>query len=225
MFGKKKKTVSDFSALSESGKIADKKSVFDSDFIGKEGHLNPRTVKEAAVITFLACILGVVVYYNVFYTKNEAAKDAKEKGLPDIKVLENISFKSAWEPAEFRPAEFRSDKCKNPMLDLNKILAFRQKHSLMPQEEPKREETEKAEKKESKVVKKKVFVKGVLMNPEGKSMALINRKMINEDGTFEGYRLAKVTRKSVVLEDTNGHPIKIEVGRSREILTTQDSRN
>ena len=220
MFGKKKKAVSDFSALSEGGKIADKKSVFDSDFIGKEGHINPRTVKEAAVITFLACILGVVVYYNVFYTKKEAAKDAEQQGLPDIKVLEDISFKSEWEQVEFR-----SDRCENPMLDLNKILAFRQKHSLIPEEEQEPEEIEKTEEQKQKIVKKKVFVKGVLMNPEGKSMALINRKMINENGTFEGYRLAKVTRESVVLEDSNGHPIKIEVGRSREILTTEDNRN
>jgi hypothetical protein len=45
-------------------KVADKRSVFDSDFIGREGRINPRTFKEVSMAAGLCFALAIVFYFN-----------------------------------------------------------------------------------------------------------------------------------------------------------------
>ena len=218
MFGKNKKIVSDFSELGTRGKLADKKSVFDSDFIGKEGQVSPRTIKEAAAITMLLAILGMVFYFNFFFDK-KIHSDKETVGLADIRVLENISFESNW-----HPRILLSDNCIDPMLRLNKLLAYKQKHSIAIEPAISEEKEEvKQEKEAYTLLKKKIFVKGVLWNPKGGSSALIDREVLSENETYQGYKIACVTKEAVTLEDLNGQSFEIRVGESREIIAIQST--
>jgi hypothetical protein len=196
-------------------KVADKRSVFDSDFIGREGKLNPRTVKEISMAVGLCLVLTVVFYFNS-YQKKVAAQGEEELTLADPAVLEKIKFETSWS----MPEEIEGEPA-NPMLDINKLLEYQKKYAneieaLEPVVEEKAEQEPKVELKRIKIA-----VKGILWNPDGESTALIDREMLKENQQYKGYTVAKVLRQAVLLTDSDGNTIRLNVGEDKEIIATE----
>lgn len=213
MFDFIKKKNADFSGLGTK-KVADKRSVFDSDFIGREGKLNPRTIKEVAMAVGLCSVLAAVFYFN-FYDGKSSKEGEEELILADPAVLEGIVFETSWTV----PDRIESEP-KNPMLDINKLLAYQRKYAneierLTPVAEVSVVEPE----VEFKRIR--IAVKGVLWNPNGESTALIDREMLKEQQHYKGYTVAKVLKQSVVLADNDGNLITLNVGEDKEIIATE----
>lgn len=202
-------------------KLADKRSVFASDFIGREGKINPRTLKEIIAVTCLCGLLAFVFYAN-FYNKAQRAAKKQDSVAVSADMLEEITFRSSWK----RPEAASMANIINPMLSLNKLLSYQQKTQVQPQlaaqdepaqpvEQPQQEETQSLNFK-----KIKIQVKGILWNPNGASTALIDREMLKENQNYLGYTIAKVLRRSVVLTDANGNSLTLNVGENKEVIAS-----
>ena len=206
----------DMSGLTAGKKVADKRSVFDSDFIGREGRLNPRTVKEVTAALVLCSLLSAVFYVNFCY---RAGKDSigDQTTLADAGVLEKMVFVSSWE----RPSQI-DGQIINPMLDANKILAYQQKYAEQLQQiaadTPVQKETPETAVQFTKI---KIAVKGILWKPDGESMALIDRELLRENQAYKGYVVSKVLKNSVILSDQSGNRVVLNVGEDREIIATE----
>ncbi|MFI4912581.1 MAG: hypothetical protein ACIAQZ_13020 [Sedimentisphaeraceae bacterium JB056] len=214
MFKMKKNSKYDINGFANK-KVADKRSVFDSDFIGREGKLSPRTVKEIVMAASLVGILGVIFYFN-FYQNKSKVKSEEELTLADPAVLETINFDTSWSMPEKI-----SDEQENPMLDINKLLEYQRKYA---NEIEKLNPTflEEVEKEPQVSFKKiKISVKGILWNPDGDSSALIDREMLKVNQKYKGYTVSKVLRQSVILSDNDGNLIKLNVGEDKEIIATE----
>ncbi len=217
MLSKNKQKHFDMSSITAGRKVADKRSVFDSDFIGREGRINPRTVKEVGAALILCSVLGAVFYVNFYHRAGSNKMDEQSK-LADASVLENIKFVCSWE----RPGSIDTQII-SPMLDGNKILAYQRKYAeqiaLSPEDVP--VEANIAAKPSEQLKKITIAVKGILWKPDGASMALIDREMLRENQEYKGYVVSKVLRNSVVLSDKSGNNIELNVGENKEIIATE----
>ncbi len=213
MLSKNKYKHFDMQGLAAGRKVADKRSVFDSDFIGREGKLNPRTVKEVAAALVLCSLLAGIFYVNFFHRAGRDKFDEQTQ-LADAGVLEKMSFVSSWE----RPGRIEG-QILSPMLDANKILAYQQKY--IEQIEQTAVVEEKASEPTTQLRKIKIAVKGILWKPDGESMALIDREMLRENQEYKGYVVSKVLKNSVVLSDGNGNNVVLNVGEDKEIIATE----
>ncbi len=209
----KKKKI-DFSKLSDK-KAADKKSVFDSDFIGRQGGLNPRTIKEISMTFGLCAVLAIVFFFN-FHQSKIGAQTEDDLALADLSVLEAIEFDAAWDA----PEKIQEAK-ENPMLDLNKLLEYQRKNP----DEVEQAEPEEPKQPRTELKRVMVSVKGILWKPDGQSTALIDREMLKENQQYKGYTIAKVMKQAVILADSDGNHFTLDVGEDKEIIVTQTIEN
>lgn len=199
-------------------KLADKRSVFDSDFIGRDNKINPRTVKELGAVLCLCALLAFVFYAN-FYNKTKSAAKKQDPGTVSAQTLAEITFESSWK----KPDASATASVINPMLSSNKLLQYERKYLTQdePEQQPQQQEQPKAEEVKPVSLKKiKIEVKGILWNPNGQSTALIGREMLKENQNYKGYTVSKVLRRAVILSDTNGNNITLNVGENTEIIAT-----
>jgi hypothetical protein len=173
--------------------------------------LSSKNVQTSLLAAAMMIVIGYILL-KTFYVPVTVKIDKDKVIVPNLAAMESVRMEFPSEKPQSWPESFR-----DPMMYSEAILAS-QREPDPEQLALEAQAAEKVEKIEEQVKEKiKFMLLGVLLNPNGNSTALINRKMLRQGDTIEDFTVTKITSKVVSLKDKEGNSYELMVGDELEI--------